>query len=50
MRWKVPIPKSEIGTEPAALGHEMQHPPFSQKAFLEHLLNFIIVDDQVGKV
>ncbi|KAF8224399.1 hypothetical protein L208DRAFT_1311746, partial [Tricholoma matsutake] len=46
MRWKVPILESEIRTAPAAPGREMQCPPFSQKAFIQHLLNFIVVDDQ----
>lgn len=50
MRWKVPIPESEIGTAPGAPGRETQRPPFSQKAFIQHLLNFIVADDQVGKV
>jgi len=47
MGWKVPALKSETGTAPTP--HEMQQTSFSQKAFLQHLLNFIIADDQVGK-
>jgi len=44
MGWKVP------GIASAAPEHETQCPPFSQNAFLQHLLNFIIADDQVGEV
>jgi len=47
MGWKVPALESETGTAPAP--RETQRTPFSQKAFLQHLLNFIIADDQVGK-
>ena len=49
MKWKVPALASEHGTASAPSGHEVQCPPFSQKAFIQHLLNFIVADDQVGK-
>ena len=49
MQWKVPMLESETGTAPLPSGHGTPHPPFSQKAFLQHLLNFIVADDQVGK-
>jgi hypothetical protein len=48
MGWKIPALENETGTAPAP-GRETQRPPFSQKAFIQHLLNFIVADDQVGK-
>ncbi|EDR00032.1 uncharacterized protein LACBIDRAFT_334520 [Laccaria bicolor S238N-H82] len=45
MRWKVPALESETGTPPAS-GRGTQRSPFSQNTFLQHLLNFIIADDQ----
>jgi len=47
MGWKVPGLKSKTGTAPASC--ETQQTPFPQNAFLQHLLNFIVADDQVGK-
>jgi hypothetical protein len=48
MRWKAPTSESETGTQPAGPpGRERS--PFSQKAFIEHLTNFIVADDQVDK-
>ncbi|EDR11759.1 uncharacterized protein LACBIDRAFT_313467 [Laccaria bicolor S238N-H82] len=44
MRWKVPALASETGTAPVP--HGTQHPPFSQEALIQHLLNFIVADDQ----
>ena len=49
MRWKVPALEGETGTAPGPPGRETQRPAFSQQAFLQHLLNFIVADDQVGK-
>ena len=49
MRWKVPALESETRAAPSPSGRGTPHPPFSQKAFIEHLLNFIVADDQVGK-
>ena len=49
MRWKVPALESETGAAPSRSGRGTPRPPFSQKAFIEHLLNFIVADDQVGK-
>jgi len=46
MRWKVAALESEA---PVASGCETNHPPFSQTAFIQHLLNFIVADDQVSK-
>ncbi|EDQ98471.1 uncharacterized protein LACBIDRAFT_335933 [Laccaria bicolor S238N-H82] len=45
MRWKVPALKSETGTPPAS-GRGTQRSPFSQNAFLQYLLNFIVANDQ----
>jgi hypothetical protein len=44
MGWKV------SGIASAAPERETQRPPFSQNAFIQHLLNFIVADDQVGEV
>ena len=49
MQWKVPALESETGTAPLPSGHGTPCPPFTQKAFIQHLLNFIVADDQVGK-
>jgi hypothetical protein len=47
MRWKTDVLESETRTQST---REVQRSPFSQQVFLQHLLNFIIADDQVGKV
>ena len=49
MRWKVPALESKTRAALLPSGHGTPRPPFSQKAFIEHLLNFIVADDQVGK-
>ncbi|EDR07026.1 uncharacterized protein LACBIDRAFT_328295 [Laccaria bicolor S238N-H82] len=46
-KWKVPALASETGTAPAPPGHGTQRPPFSQEALIQHLLNFIVADDQL---
>jgi hypothetical protein len=51
--WKNQLPsmkfKSEAGMEPADAGGQ-SCPAFSPKAFVRHLINFIIADDQVSKL
>ena len=49
MQWKVPALESETGTAPSPSGRGAPHPLFTQKAFIQHRLNFIVADDQVGK-
>ena len=49
MQWKDPALESKTGTAPLPSGRGTPHPPFTQKAFIQHLLNFIVTDDQVGK-
>ena len=49
MQWKVPALESKTGIAPLLSEHGTPHPPITQKAFIQHLLNFIIADDQVGK-
>ncbi|EDR08984.1 uncharacterized protein LACBIDRAFT_296634 [Laccaria bicolor S238N-H82] len=46
MRWKVPALASETGTASAPPEHGTHRPPFSQEALIQHLLNFIVADDQ----
>jgi hypothetical protein len=52
--WKNQLPstkfESEAGTEPAVGAGGQSHPAFSSKAFVRHLVNFIIADDQVSKL
>jgi hypothetical protein len=51
--WKNQLPsakfESEAGMEPAAGEGGQSRPAFSPKAFVRHLINFIIADDQVSK-
>ncbi|EDQ99474.1 uncharacterized protein LACBIDRAFT_334966 [Laccaria bicolor S238N-H82] len=47
MRLKVPALTSETGTASTPSEHGTHCPPFSQEALIQHLLNFIIADDQL---
>ena len=44
--WRMPS-QSEAGSEAAGSSLAAFHTKFTQKAFLEHLINFIVTDDQV---
>jgi len=52
--WKNQLPsanfESEAGTEPPADAGGQHRPAFSQKTFRQHLVDFIIADDQVSKL
>jgi len=44
--WRMPS-QSEAGSEAAGSSPAAFRTKFTQKAFLEHLINFIVADDQV---
>jgi len=52
--WKNQLPsvkfKSKAGTEPLTHAGGQHHTAFSLKAFVRHLVNFVIADDQVSKL
>jgi hypothetical protein len=52
--WKNQLPsakfESKAGMEPPAHAGGQHRPAFSLKAFVQHLVNFVIADDQVSKL